>query len=69
MEIIGQVHAPDALPKGKQLPLPIGWGLGGPRAILDVLAKRKFHCPSQKSNPTHPFRCLDAVLTDLLHFG
>jgi hypothetical protein len=27
-----QLHGPPALPPGKEQPVPIGWGLGGPQS-------------------------------------
>jgi hypothetical protein len=44
MEVSGQLHAPAALPQG------IG-GWMGPRAILDMVVKRKIPNPHQESNP------------------
>jgi hypothetical protein len=32
MEVSGQLHAPAALPPGKEPLVPIGWGLGGPQS-------------------------------------
>jgi hypothetical protein len=46
MEVIGQLHAPAALPSGKELPVTYcigGWV--GPRAGLDAVEKREIlHC-------------------------
>jgi hypothetical protein len=46
MEVSGQLHAPAALPPGKEQEDRVG-----PRAILDVVAKRKISSPLQESNP------------------
>jgi hypothetical protein len=51
MEVSGQLHAPAALPPGKESP-GIHWigGWVGPRAGLDATEKREaLHC--RKSNP------------------
>jgi len=37
----------------------------GPRASLDVVAKRKEPCPCQVSNPGHPVHSLVTVLNEL----
>jgi hypothetical protein len=42
MEVSGQLHALAALPPGKEFPCIHGTGgWVGPRAVLDVVAKRK----------------------------
>jgi hypothetical protein len=37
----------------------------GPRAGLDVVAKRKIPCPCWESSPGHPARSLVTVVTEL----
>jgi hypothetical protein len=56
MEVSGQLHAPAALPPGKELLIPIGWirGWVGPRAVLDAVVKRKIPSPCRESNPRIP---------------
>jgi hypothetical protein len=56
MEVIGQLHDPDALPLGKE-PRSTHWirGWVGPRVGLDAVEKRKIlHC--RESNPGRPTR-------------
>jgi hypothetical protein len=55
MEVSDQLHAPAALPPGKEHPGTHrieGWV--GPRAVLDAVVKRKINSPRQKSNPRTP---------------
>jgi hypothetical protein len=59
MEVSGQLHAPAALPPGKEPLVPIMIGVWvGPRAVLDMVVKRKIPSPCWESNPrtpiTHP---------------
>jgi hypothetical protein len=52
MEVIGQLHAPAALPPKERDPRThwiAGWV--GPRAGLDAVVKRKLPSPCQDSNP------------------
>jgi len=50
MEVIGQLHAPAALPL-----VPVGWEAAwGPRAGLEAVSKRKILSPRLDSNPDHP---------------
>jgi len=51
MEVSDQLHAPTALPPEKELLVPTGWGLVGPRAGLDAVVKRKIPSPLQDLNP------------------
>jgi hypothetical protein len=55
MEVSGQLHAPAALPPGKEPP-GAHWigGWVGPRAVLDAVVKRKIPSPHRKSNPRTP---------------
>jgi hypothetical protein len=52
MGVSGQLHAPTALPPGKE-PAGTHWigGWVGPRAVLDVVVKRKIPSPHRESNP------------------
>jgi hypothetical protein len=55
MEVSGQLHAPAALPPGKEALAPIsigGWV--GPRAVLEAVVKRKIPSPRRESNPRTP---------------
>jgi hypothetical protein len=51
MEVSGQLHAPAALPSGKELMAPLGiGGWMGPKAGLDAVVKRKIPSPYRNSN-------------------
>jgi hypothetical protein len=55
MEVSGQLHAPAALPPGKEPLVPIwigGWV--GPRAVPDAVVKRKIPSPCREPNPRTP---------------
>jgi hypothetical protein len=53
MEVSGQLHAPAALPPGKEPVVPIaGWVC--PRAVLEAVVKRKIPSPRRESNPRTP---------------
>jgi hypothetical protein len=55
MEVSGQLHAPAALPLGKEPLVPIwigGWT--GTRAALDSVVKRKIPSPRRESKPRTP---------------
>jgi hypothetical protein len=55
MEVSSQLHAPAALPLGKEPLVPVelgGWM--GPRAVLDAVVKRKIPSPRRESNPRTP---------------
>jgi hypothetical protein len=52
MEVSDQLHAPAALPPGKQLLVAGGWV--GPRAVLDAVVKRKIPSLRRESNPRTP---------------
>jgi hypothetical protein len=54
MEVSGQLHAPAALPPGKETRVPIGGGWIGSRAVLDAVVKRKIPSPRRESNPRTP---------------
>jgi hypothetical protein len=66
MEVSGQLHAPAALPPGKE---PSGTHLIGdwvdPRAGVNALATRKILCLCRKSNPSRPAQRLLTILTEL----
>jgi hypothetical protein len=49
MEVSGQLHAPAALPTGKEPPVPIGEG-----AVLDAVVKRKIPSFHRETNPRTP---------------
>jgi hypothetical protein len=52
MEVGGQLHSPAALPPGKE---PMAHWIGGwvgPRAVLDMVVKRKIPSPRRESNPS-----------------
>jgi hypothetical protein len=55
MEVSGQLHAPAALPPGKEPPGThcIG-GWVGPRTVLDTVVKIKIPSPRRESNPRNP---------------
>jgi hypothetical protein len=55
MDVSGQLHAPAALPPGKEHS-GTHWigGWVGPRAILDAVVKRKIPSPRRDSNPRTP---------------
>jgi hypothetical protein len=55
MQVSGQLHALAALPPGKE-PLDTHWirGWVGPRAVLDMVVKRKIPSPCWESNPRTP---------------
>jgi hypothetical protein len=55
MEVSSQLHAPAALPPGKELP-GTHWigGRVGLRAVLDAVVKRKILSPLQESNLRTP---------------
>jgi len=46
MEVSGQLHAPKALPLGKNILYPSDWRLGGPRKRLD--AESRDSCKGSK---------------------
>jgi hypothetical protein len=52
MEVSGQLHAPAALPPGKEPLVPIGWV--GPIAILEVVVKRIIPSSRWESNHRTP---------------
>jgi hypothetical protein len=55
MEVSGQLHAPAALPPGKEPLVPIWWEAGwAPRAVLDAVVKRKIPNPRRESKPRTP---------------
>jgi hypothetical protein len=55
MEVSSQLHAPATLPLKERDP-GTHWigGWVGPRAVLDVVVKRKIPSPYQESNPITP---------------
>jgi hypothetical protein len=54
MEVNGQLHAPAALPPGKDPWYPLDRRLGDPRAVLDAVVKRKIPSSRPESNPRTP---------------
>jgi hypothetical protein len=65
MEVSGQIHAPPALPPGKELSVPIGQGaIWAPGPGLDAVAKRKvLSLPLPGMDPGLPSCSLVSVLT------
>jgi hypothetical protein len=53
MEVSGQLHAPDALPPGKEPLVPIGQEDGW-TPVLDAVVKRKIPIHCWESNPRTP---------------
>jgi len=53
MKVSGQLHAPAALPPGKE---PMVWIRGGvgPSAVLDTVVKREIPSSRRGSNPKTP---------------
>jgi hypothetical protein len=54
MEMSDQLHAPAALPQGRDLGTHWIGGWVGSRAGLDIVVKRKIRSICQDSNPDHP---------------
>jgi hypothetical protein len=54
MEVSGQIHAPDLYPQGKSPSYPLDRKLGGPRAVLVAVVKRKIPSPRRESNLRTP---------------
>jgi hypothetical protein len=52
MDVSSQLHAPAALPSGKNPGTHWIGGWVGPRAGLDAVVKRKIPSPSRDSNPS-----------------
>jgi hypothetical protein len=51
----GQLHAPNSLPPGKELMVPIVQEAGcAPSASLDAVDKVGTPCPCRKLSPGHP---------------
>ena len=50
VEVSGHLHTADALPPGKEPPVPTEQGLGRPWAGLDAFGKNKIPCPCRESN-------------------
>jgi hypothetical protein len=53
MDVSGQLHAPAALPPGKELLVPIGVWVGR-RVVPDAVVKRKIPSIRRESNPRIP---------------
>jgi hypothetical protein len=51
MEVSGELHAPDALPRGKSPRYPLDWTLVGPRVGVVAVEKRKMSFLCRESNP------------------
>jgi hypothetical protein len=62
MEVSGHLHAPAALPPGKNPQYPLDRRLGGSRASIDEVAKRKIPSPCRESNPNRPGRSQTSAL-------
>jgi hypothetical protein len=54
MEVSDQLHAPAALPPGKEPGTHWIGGWVGPRAVLNTVVKRKIPGPRRESNPRTP---------------
>jgi hypothetical protein len=56
MEVSDKLHAPAALPPGKERSPGTHWvgGWAGPRAGLDTVWERIILSPLRESNPNHP---------------
>jgi hypothetical protein len=56
MEVSDQLHAPAALPPGKEPPprTHLIGGRVGPTAVLDAVVKREIPTPHRESNPRTP---------------
>jgi hypothetical protein len=54
MEVSGQLHAPAALPPGKDPGPHWRGGWVSPRAVLDAVVERKIPSPRRESNPKTP---------------
>jgi len=54
MEVSDGLHAPAALPPGKEPPYPLDRKLGGPRAVLDTVLERKIPSSCLESNHRTP---------------
>jgi hypothetical protein len=54
MEVSGQLHEQAALPPAKAPDTHWIGGWVGPRAVLEVVVKRKIPSPRQESNPRTP---------------
>jgi hypothetical protein len=54
-------------PRGRSLHYPLDRRLGGPKAGLNAVTKRKnlYHCPYRELNPDRPARSLVCTLTEL----
>jgi hypothetical protein len=61
MKVSDQLHAMTALPPGKEPWVPWIGGLVGPRAGLDMVAKRKIPNPCQEMNT-------DCLIYNLSHY-
>jgi len=57
MEVSGQLHAPAALPPGKEPLVPIAQGAGwAPEPVWKRLSGEKFLAPTVTPSPDHPAR-------------
>jgi hypothetical protein len=68
MEVSGQLHAPAALPPGKDPPVPNGQEAGwAPESFWTQLRrdKKKHYCPCRELNHDRPARILVSALTEL----
>jgi hypothetical protein len=69
MGVCGQLHAPNALPPGKDSRGTHSvWGWMGPRAGLDAMGKRKILCPCRESNTGRQAPNLVAMPTEIPRF-
>lgn len=68
MELSGQLHAPAAFARGKELP-DTHWAAGRviPRTVLDIWEKRKISSPAGIQTPNHPACSPVTIPTTLPH--
>jgi hypothetical protein len=63
MEVSGQIHAPAALPLGKEPPVPLD-RLGGLQNRSGTSGEETNPCIYRESNPGRPSRSVITILTD-----
>jgi hypothetical protein len=51
MEVSGQLHAPAALPPGKEAPIPLDRTLGGPQSLSGRCGEEKTLAPTGTRTP------------------
>jgi hypothetical protein len=63
VEVCGHLHAPAALPPGREPLVPIGWEAGWAPEPFWTRVKRNIPSPRRKSNP----RTVSAVLNEFIY--